>query len=101
MMASDTTHAVLTVVIEILSIAGSILAVGAWIGKKFDKVQDKFDKLCSDIHDIHLEAGQHVTFQHCHDKREACPCVSTIKEIQQNLQKSTTRIRRKSQNGKS
>jgi hypothetical protein len=99
-MVSDTTHAVLTVVIEILSIAGSILAVGAWIGKKFDKVQDKFDRLCADIHEIHLEAGQHVTFQHCHDKREACPCVSAIKEIKQNLQKSTTRSRRKPRNEK-
>ena len=100
-MASDTTHAVLTVVIEILSIAGSIIAVGAWIGKKFDAVQDKFDKFCDNLKEIQLESQKHVTFAHCHDKREACPCVGAIKEIQQNLQKSTTRNWRKSKNGKS
>lgn len=99
-MESNVTHSILTILLEIASITGSILGVGHWIGKRFDRVYDKFDSFCKEMKDIQLNARTHVTFEHCHDKREACPCVSTIKEIQQNLKKSTTRSRRNPQNGK-
>lgn len=81
-MVNDATHTILTVLVEIVSIAGSVLAVGAWIGKRFDKVQDKFDSFFDDIKAMQLESQKHVTFEHCHEKREACPCVQTIKDLE-------------------
>lgn len=84
-MGSDTAHTVLTVLIEIFSIAGSILMVGSWLGKKFDKVQDKFDIFCAEMKEIQLDAQKHVTFEHCHEKRENCPCVIAVKDIQKQL----------------
>lgn len=99
-MESNIAHSVLTILLEIVTIAGSILSVGHWIGKKFDRVHDKFDAFCREMKEIQIDAQKHVTFAHCHEKRENCPCVGAIKEIQQNLQKSTTRSRRNPQNGK-
>lgn len=84
-MESNITNTILTVLIQIFSIAGSILMVGSWLGKKFDKVQDKFDKFCDEMKEIQLDAQKHVTFEHCHEKREACPCVIAVKDIQKQL----------------
>lgn len=86
-MAGDVANEVLKIIVEVFSIAGSILAVGAWIGKKFDKVQDKFDKLCEDLKGIQIDAQKHVTFQHCHAKRENCPIAQDLKLLRKDLKK--------------
>lgn len=91
-MHSDITHSVLTILLEISSIAATILTVGHYIGKKFDRVNDKFDAFCREVTKIQLDAQKHVTFDQCHYKREKCPCVQSVLKIQKLLEKNHAEI---------
>lgn len=92
-MESNVTHSILTILLEIASIVGSILGVGHWIGKRFDRVYDKFDAFCKEMKDIQLDAQTHVTFEHCHEKREACPCLQAVMKIEEQLKNNNVAVR--------
>lgn len=65
-------------ILLLITVAGSVAAATAYIGAKFDRLAER-------LTGVQLEAKEHVTFRHCHERRENCPIVTELRAIQHQL----------------
>ena len=84
-MAESSAEVVLGILAQVGAIVGSVLAVGAWICRRFDRVNERFEKFCAEIRNIQLESQKHVTFEHCHTRRENCPLVQSVENLERSI----------------
>lgn len=62
----------------LIAIIGALFTAAAW-------VVNKLDKITSELAAMRADAKDFVTHEVCHRRRQECPCVESVAEIQKRL----------------
>ena len=64
----------------VIAIIGALFAANAW-------VVNKLDKIAAEIATLRAEARDFVTHETCHRRRQECPCIAAVENLEKKLSK--------------
>lgn len=62
----------------LVTLIGAILAAASWIVSRLEKI-------ATEIATLRIEAKDYVTHEACHRRRQECPCISAIDDLEKEI----------------